>query len=323
MGKRPAAELSSGSVRFTIKNYKLRITKLKLWLQFSLFVCALCIFTTNAFAQDNFELLAEKIRRGNTEQKRDALLQIRNYETAEASRIAIPALRDSSEIVRATAAFSVIFLPADEAFAVLSPLLTDKSEFVRREAVYALGKVKNPLAVNPLLQVFQKDKIAEVKNAAVVALGDIGDVSAVDALTQILRGKPKNENEADDFLRRSAARSVGQIAQNIRTGNTKVITTGIFVPDSLKVNAVPEQNKFIERFPVFRPANVVLISILRNAKEHDDTKREAAFALGAIGDESAIPVLQSSTNDEDYYLAEISREALRKIELYSRFTESK
>ena len=296
---------------------------MKLWFQFSLFVCALSVFAVNAFAQDNFELLAEKIRRGNTEQKRDALVQIRNYETAEASRVAIPALSDSSEIVRATAAFSVIFLPPDEALVVLSPLLADKSEFVRREAVYALGKVKNPLAVNPLLQVFQKDKIAEVKNAAVVALGEIGDVSAIDALTQILRRKPKKENEADDFLRRSAARSIGQIAQNIRTGVTKAITPEIFAPESLKTTATPEKSKLIERFPLFRPATAVLITALRNPDEHDDTKREAAFALGAIGDESAIPVLQANTNSEDYYLAVISREALRKIQIYSDSANNK
>ena len=51
-------------------------------------------------------------------------------------------------------------------------------------------------------------------------------------------------------------------------------------------------------------------------------RREAAFALGAIGDKSAVPVLQSNLGSEDYYLAEICLESLRKITAAetSRFT---
>ena len=176
-------------------------------------------FAGESLAQ-NLEFLAEKITRGSTEEKREALRQIRNLETAEASLKAVPALRDSAEIVRATAAFSVIYLPKDEAFSVLLPLLSDKKEIVRREAAYALGKVRNSSAVNPLLQILQKDKITEVRNAAVVALGEIGDVSAVDALTRILQRRPR---ETDEFTRRSAARSIGQIAQIIQD-KAKVLT---------------------------------------------------------------------------------------------------
>jgi HEAT repeat protein len=57
-----------------------------------------------------------------------------------------------------------------------------------------------------------------------------------------------------------------------------------------------------------------LTGVLQNSSESEDVKREAAFALGAIGDAAAIPVLQANLNDQDYYLAQISREALRKIE---------
>ncbi len=327
MGTGSSAKCAAGGVRNLITNYELRITKLKLWFQGSLFVCALCVFAGNSFAQDTIftqeEIdflplkiaLQKNIQSGNIEEKREALKQIRNLETAEASRLAVPALRDSSEIVRATAAFSVIFLPADEAFIVLSPLLNDKKELVRREAAYALGKVRNPLAVNPLLQVFQKDKNAEVRNAAIVALGEIGDVSAIDALTRILQKKPKNDDEADDFLRRSAARSVGQIAQIIQTGKVKVLTPQNFLPEESKEIEKPNFPKLAEQFFVFRQAILVLIQTLQSPNETDDTKREAAFALGAIGDAAAIAVLQANLNNQDYYLAEICKEALLKIEL--------
>lgn len=246
-------------------------------------LCALFAFSGSSFAQANLETLAEKIRSGKVEEKRDALLQIRNLESAEASRIAIPALGDPSEIVRATAAFSVIFLPQTEAAQALIPLLQDKFELVRREAVYALGKIRNPSAVTPLIETLQKDKIMEVRNASAIALGEIGDAGAVDALTRILQQTPSDKEE---FLRRSAARSIGQIAQE--TGKLK---------DS----------------SIFRSAVAALIQTLQNSKEPPDIKREAAFALGAIGDKSAIPILEANINSNDYYLAEICKKALRHI----------
>ncbi len=300
-------------MRKSMTNDELRMTVLKYIFQHSLILCALCVLAGNIFAQD-FDALAEAINRGNAEQKREALRVIRNLESESASRLAVPALRDSSEIVRATAAFSVIFLPADAAFAALSPLLNDKKELVRREAAYALGKTHNPNAVAALWRVFQKDKIAEVRNAAIVALGEIGDAAAIDGLTQILRRKPKNEDDADEFLRRAAARSVGQIAQIIQTGKTKVITPQILSaqPGSVETVRFP---KLAEQFPAFRPAIEVLMNVLQNNSESGDAKREAAFALGAIGDAAAIPVLQTNLNDQDYYLAQISREALLKIEV--------
>ena len=262
------------------------------------------------------EFWQQQLKSGSDEQKRDALYQIRNYKSARASLVAVSALGDKSEIVRATAAFSVVFLSSDDALNVLLPLLKDKKELVRREAAYALGKVGNASAINPLLQVFQNDKSSDVKNAAIVALGEIGNVSAIDSLTQILQNRPKKENPADDFRRRSAARSVGQIAQTLQTDKTEVLTPETFL-NKLNPLKRPKYPKLVEKFPVFQTAISVLIQVLQNPREADDTKREAAFALGAIGDESAKNVLQTNLNAADYYLVEISEESLRKIRFYS------
>jgi HEAT repeat protein len=54
--------------------------------------------------------------------------------------------------------------------------------------------------------------------------------------------------------------------------------------------------------------------VLENNNESDDTRRESAFALGAIGDAAAKPVLQRFVSSPDPYLAEICREALLKID---------
>jgi len=279
-----------------------------LCLFFAFFAFFACL-AVNTSAQ-TLENLANQIRSGSSEQKRSALFELRNRQTEEASRIAAPALRDTDEIVRATAAFSVVYLPKDEAFNALVPNLQDKAEIVRRETAYALGKIQNPAAINQLVHTIQKDKSIEVKNACVVALGEIGDASAIDFLTQILRQKPTEENE---FLRRGAARSVGQIAQIIQIRQAYTVTPENFLPENFKFFTLQKYENLSAQFPQFSASVPVLTQILQKAKESDDTKREAAFALGAIGDPSALSVLQTNLNSKDYYLAEICKEAVKKL----------
>ncbi len=245
----------------------------------------------------------------SVEQRREALFQIRNLRTAEASRIAITALKDSDEMVRATAAGSVIFLPPAEAAPALIPLLTDRSEFVRREAAYALGKSGDPSATVPLVRVLEQDRDLEVRAAAAVGLGGIGDVAAVASLVRYLQTRPREENE---FVRRSAARAIGQIAQIQRTGSRTVLTPENFLPDEYK-SASSTKLPTSETHPVFRSGIPVLIAVVRSSNEEPDTVREAAFALGAIGDPTARPILEASLRSSDPYLVEIAREALLKI----------
>src|SRR5256885_9009410 len=64
-------------------------------------------FAVSSFGQSAFGNFAKAIKSGSVEEKREALFQIRNLRSEEASRIALPALKDSSQIVRATATSSV------------------------------------------------------------------------------------------------------------------------------------------------------------------------------------------------------------------------
>jgi HEAT repeat protein len=279
--------------------------------KFVLMLCIFCVSVVNCVAQ-NLDSLAEKIHLGSAEEKREALYQIRNLQTAEASRIAIPALQDANEIIRATATHSVIFLPSDEAAQILLPLLSDKSFLVRKEAAYALGKTRKVNAVQLLLDLLQRDKILEVKTASVVALGEIGEVSAVEVLLGILRKKPKDEEE---FLRRAAARSIGQIAQFQQVKEIYMTTPESPLPEKYDVLVNRKYSNLAENFPSFRQAVGILLTVLQNPKEADDVKREAAFALGAIGDAGAVEKLGENLNAKDYYLAEICRESLFKLRM--------
>lgn len=250
--------------------------------------------------------LKQQIGEGTAEQKRSALAEIRNLRSIEASLIALPALRDVDELVRATAASSVVFLPKADAARALIPLLDDRAEFVRREAAYALGEAGDTSAVAPLVRMMQNQASVELRSAAAIALGMIGDPVAVERLIAILKTRPREE---DEFLRRSAARAVGQIAQIAATGNRSVITPQNFLPD-----------KFKDLEPGTRPgydfsrAVDALAIVVRDKAESDDTRREAAYSLGSIGDPRSTPVLRSLVTSADPYMAEIAREALLKIE---------
>ena len=290
-----------------IRRCKISISR---YLYFGLSCLVLSVFHLQIFAQQPSVDFAEMLSTGSVEAKREALFQIRNLRSDQASRLAIPALSDSNEIVRATAASSVVFLPSDEAAALLIPLLNDKAEFVRREAAYALGIAASPAATDALLQRLQKDKILEVRAASAIALGGIGDPRSVDALITVLKKKPREDEE---FLRRSAARSIGQIAQIIQTGKAEILTPQNFLPDKYREAETLKYPDLTAQYPAFRPAVTELIRVLQSASEADDTRREAAFSLGAIGDKSAISILEASLLSEDPYLAQISKEALQKL----------
>jgi HEAT repeat protein len=256
------------------------------------------------------ELLTRQIASGDSEAKRDALFRIRNARSEWASRIAVPALRDRDEIVRATAAMSVVFLPPSEAVAVLIPLLSDRSPFVRREGAYALGFVGDPAAGVPLIQLFRRDRDVEVRSAAAFALGTAGDLAAVNVLAASFSSRPTEENE---FLRRSAARSLGQIAESVRGLDETKMTPENFLPERFKTAPAVEPKDLTESIPVFAQALKVLTGVAANRAETDDTRREAAFAIGSIGSPASETLLTKFTQSDDPYLAEISREALLKI----------
>ena len=224
-----------------------------------------------------------RLSSADVEERRDALTRLRSMHNREASRAALQGLRDAEAIVRASEAEAILSLPPDESAANLIPLLSDRDEFVRREIAYALGKTHNRTAVSPLVERLLNDKIDSVRGAAAVALGEIGDETAVSSLAAVLNpqfGLPskrtkKSKKPENPFVLRAAARSLGQI-----------------------------------RSRVGLPA---LIAVLNDEQAENDVRRESAFALGAVGDSSALPALREVVTHADPYLSQAAHEAIRKI----------
>jgi HEAT repeat protein len=201
-----------------------------------------------------------------------------------ASTVAASALDDATPSVRVAAANAVLWLPADESAQLLVPLLKDKVEFVRQEAAYALGKTHSRVAVAPLVEFLGAEKLSGPRSAAVVSLGHLRDEGAVVALAQLVAPelgrstgeKKKSRLEQNEFVLRAAARSLGQIRSKA---------------------GVP-----------------ALTSLLRNEKAPLDARREAAIALGTIGDSSAADALREQLSSPDPYLARAAYESLRKLQ---------
>ncbi|MGB7924063.1 MAG: HEAT repeat domain-containing protein, partial [Pyrinomonadaceae bacterium] len=129
------------------------------------------------------------------------------------------------------------------------------------------------------------DKEAGVRGAAAVALGQIGDELSVVPLTEslarripapgLLNRLRRSKREENEFVRRAAARSLGQIRSRA---------------------AVP-----------------ALTAALLDERAGDDIRREAARSLGLIGDPAAIAALRAALTSPDPYLSRIAYEALIKI----------
>jgi HEAT repeat protein len=250
-----------------------------------LLLLSLCAFAQEARsltpAQIEIEKQRQRLSSGDEEERRDALMKLGAMRLAEASRAALPALKDLAPIIRATAAKAILSIGPEESVSFLIPLLGDKDEFVRREAAYALGLTRSRSATEALSERLLNDKQEAVRGAAAVALGEIADEAGVIALVATLApelstpaGK-KKKREENAFVLRAAARSLGQI------GN--------------------------------RAGTAALISALSNEKLPEDVRREAARSLGLIGDPAAEAALRTASTSADPYLSEIAFKALQSI----------
>jgi HEAT repeat protein len=232
-------------------------------------------------AQIQIEKERQRLTSTDAEERRDALMHLGAMRTAAASGACLVGLTDLSPMNRAVAAQAILSLPAEESVQALIPLLNDKDEFVRREAVHALGLTRSRNATSAISGLLLNDKRDSVRSAAAIALGRIGDESAVVTLATVLSpdlysaNKTRGKPEKNAFVLRAAAAALGRIRS--RAGSPSLIAT------------------------------------LSNDKQTDDVRREAAHALGLIGDPAAVPALKVAARASDPYLSEAAYEALRKI----------
>ncbi|SRR6266851_7161147 len=267
------------------------------WLLSLSVLLVLIVFTTSSIAQTfgaqatgaltpsqlEIEKQQKRLASVSEEERRDAVMRLGAMRLPAASRVCLSALADPSPIVRAVAAHAILALGSEESASALIPILNDNDAFVRREVAYSLGLTRSRSATAPLSERLVSDKEDGVRGAAAVALGEIADEAAVVVLATVLSPQPsaqrkekrKRKDERNPFVLRAIATALGRIRS--RAG-------------------VP-----------------ALLTALANEKLPGDVRREAAHALGLIGDPVAVPALRSASSAADPYLARTAYESLRKL----------
>ena len=171
----------------------------------------------------------------------------------------MPLLHDKVKAVREETAAALAAIGA-AAIPSLLRALTHEEWLVRLHAVEALGKMRSPVAVEPLLSVLFNDPDTAVREDAIRALGQIGDSRAVDFLMIVMK---------EPGLRPLAVDALGQI------GDRRAVPVLISILDG-----------------VDRPEASRVVSGCGDRWDEEMMAMGAAVrALGAIGDEAAVPAL--------------------------------
>ena len=167
---------------------------------------------------------------------------------------------------------------------------------MRYEAVQALGKIKDPRAVEPLITTL-KDKSWPVRYEAAEALGKIKDPRAVESLITALKDRYWP-------VQRGAAQALGKIKDPRAV--EPLIT-------ALKAGKRPVRYEAIESLvKIGEPAVEPLISALKDEKWYE-VRWRATQALGKIGDSRAVEPLINALKDEKWPVRYKAAQALGKI----------
>ncbi|HXU07555.1 MAG TPA: HEAT repeat domain-containing protein [Blastocatellia bacterium] len=198
---------------------------------------------------------------------------------------------------------AVIMLSSFEGNAVLPALesaLTDNSPRVRAAAVNSVASRRESSIVPLLAPRLTQDRIQFVRKAAAYALGAFEGAERTRALIGAL-------TEKDLEVRGAAAVSLGDhpdadaIAALTNALSDKSAFVRAQAARGLGVNGRASQ-----------PAVPTLIRLLGSDGD-SEVKRQAATALGLIGDPSAIAALERARQNQDPYLVSLATDAIEQI----------
>ena len=185
--------------------------------------------------------------------------------------------------------------------------LNDKDPGVRRQAAEQLGSLRNPDAVNDLLNLLS-DKITYVRRAAIDSLGLLRSRAASRSIASIL------ETDNDPQVRQTAAIALGYISDPST------------IPSLIKGMKDPHEGTryaCINSIGILRDS-VATEALIKELKNTDSRVRTAcAYALGNIKDIKAVPELiqalkisrSTATENIQYYDAATAATIVRTLGL--------
>ena len=214
----------------------------------------------------------------------------------------------------------------------LKAALTSSDEEERRNAVLALATIATPAAATALATVLN-DPSAQVRAAAVTGLGYSGDSTHAPAAAALLA------RDKEVFVRKAAAYTLGRLRgpaattaliealkdKEVEVRSAAALALGEYAnPSAIEplIGSLSDKSDFVRAQAAHalginrsaaRAATPTLINLLDTDKSLE-VKREAAIALGLIGDRSALPALNRAERDGNPYLSRAALDAIKQIE---------
>ena len=181
---------------------------------------------------ENSQKLTDNLRKLNSDdpqQRLDAIRALGELNDAKATEYLVGAANDPDMRIRIKAIDTLGNAHAKEATGLLIQQLFLRGTDLptKQRILAALGKIGDPRATGPILDILSRDIDPAVRGNAIFALGEIGDRAALSALESLAKAGP------DDVLRRLAV----EAARKIRDRPAPAV-----VPPALAVDHRPPEN---------------------------------------------------------------------------------
>ena len=231
----------------------------------------------------------------------DAVRALGDLEAATAVPSLIDKLSDSDEYVRYTAAHTLGNLGAKESMQTLVDIMLSDTDFQTRKASSeALKKLVSPAdedMVPDLINAF-KDNDDVVRRNAAEALVKIGS----SAVSVLLAAYP----DAESYTKVEIAFALGQI------GDPQAIDllTEVMEESERKTEALHAAVALYQLGVTEETYNFAIEALF---DEKEGTRESAAIALGNMGDERAVPSLESTLHDLELFVRDAASVALKEI----------
>ena len=209
-------------------------------------------------------------------------------------------LSSGDEEERRSAVLTLAALETDAARNPLISALADRSERVRAAAVTGLGRFEDAALASVVAPLATKDKSIFVRKSAAYALGRMRSPSGTAALVAALKDK-------NIEVRGAAAVALGEYpdAQAIEPLTAALADKSEFVR-AQSARALGANSHAAAR------AVPPLIRVLTSDPDLE-VRRQAATALGHIGDRSALPALHAAQRAPDPHLSSAALTAIERI----------
>ncbi len=205
--------------------------------------------------------------------------------------------------------------------AVINSLLDDNGE-VRARAAWALGKIQSKVAIEPLIQSLNDDNYNVRKNS----LRSLGELVAIDSIQDIVMKLEDNHwevrNEAAvvlDYLGWVPSDDKDTAYHFIAKGRWENVLQIENLPVELLFPFQNDENNEVQGYIAWilgekRNSKAIqpLFNLLMTAKLHD-VKEKASAAIGRIGGEEAVELLQVALHDLNWFIRKCAVTALGLI----------